>query len=153
DACTQALAEPVLASFWQRHINILRARAIHYIEVGNYDAALADLEAMHGVGDGQVASPLLDRSIGVSSKLMEAALRARAGEMERARELAIAAADARPHSLPVQQLARGFFASTPTLTDEERRLLAREISFEPSGALRLPLRLDQTDDAGAAADA
>ncbi len=153
DACTQALAEPVLASFWQRHINILRARAIHYIEIGNHDAALADLVAMRAVGDGQVASPLLDRSVGVSANLLEAALRARNGEIDRARELAIAAADARPHSLVVQQLARGFFSSTPTITAEEQRLLRRELSYEPSYALRLPMRLDQTDDAQAAADA
>jgi hypothetical protein len=153
DACTQALAEPVLQSFWQRHLNILRARAIHYIEIDNHQAALADLETMHTVANGQTASPLLDRSIGVSALLMEAALRARNNEFDRARELAVRAADARPYSVQIQQVARSFFTGAPTLSAEERRLFERELSYDPSAALRFPSRLDLTDDAQAAADA
>lgn len=152
DACTQALADPALAGFWQRHLNILRSRAIHYVEVGDHQSALADLAAMHGVADGQTDSPLLDRTIVVSALLIEAALRARADEIGRARELALQAAEARPYSLPIQQVALGFFYGSATFSDDERRLMMRQISYDPTAALRLPFRLDQTDDVQGAAD-
>jgi hypothetical protein len=153
DACTQALAEPVLASFWPRHINVLRARAVHYIEIGNHEAALGDLEAMHGVAAGQTASPLVDRSVGVSAQLLEAALRARNGDIARAQALAIAAADARPYSLAVQRLAASFFANDAIVGANETRLLQRTVSYDPTLALTLTFRLDRADDAQAAADA
>lgn len=153
DACTEALADPSLPNFWQRHMNILRARAIHYVEVGDHDAALADLVTMREVAAGRTDSPLIDRSIGVSALLLEAALRARNSEYDRAKELAITAADARPYSLPIQQLARTFYSGDSLMSADEQRLFGRVLSYDPTLALRYPIRLDQTDDAAAAADA
>lgn len=155
DACTAALAETELMDrFWQRKLSVLRSRAVHYIEINNHDAALADLAAMRGVGtQADVASPLLDRSVGVSAQMLEATLRARKGELDRARELAVLAADARPYSFNVQLYAVGFFGGQPAMSEGEQRIFHRIVSYDPTSATRLLFRLDQTDDATAAADA
>lgn len=152
-ACTAALADPVLEPFWERKINILRARASHYVDIDKPDLALKDLEAAAEVGRGRPSSVLFDRSVGVSVKLFEATLRARAGEHDKADALAIAAADARPYSQRIQQMARSVLSTAPVLGAEERRIIERQRQIDPYTSSTLAFRLDTTDERDAAADA
>jgi hypothetical protein len=153
DACTAALADPILETFWPRKVNVLRARALNYVQIEKYDLALADMVAAREVGQGKPAELLFDRSVGVSVLLFEAALRARVGEVEEARRLAARAADSRPYSTKVQNFSRVFFADTPTLTAEEARMLNRISRQAGTHNILLADRLSETIDSSAAADA
>ncbi len=67
-ACTQVLESGVLdnESYWLRHINILKARAIHSLENGDGNAALADLNAIDVVAGNRADDIFYQRSLGLS---------------------------------------------------------------------------------------
>ena len=152
-ACTAALADPVLDQFWERKVNILRSRALHYVAADNPSAALTDLEAARKIGEGRDAPVLFERSVGVSAKLFEAVLRARQGDIETAERLAVEAADARPFSASIQSASLAVLDRRPTMSADEGRILDRRIRLDPYAFDERADRLDQSKDAGAAADA
>ncbi len=73
-ACTQVLNSGIFSSGsnWERHTNILKARAIHHIENKNSDAALSDLAAIGMVAGTYANNIYYQRSLGLSVKFLQA---------------------------------------------------------------------------------
>jgi hypothetical protein len=149
-ACTDALADPVVETFWERKVSILYSRASHRIVANDTAGALADLQLAREVGVGRGSNALFQRSIGVSAQMFEALLLARAGKQPESEVLAVAAADQRPYSTALQIAALNLIWDGPVLSDNERRLIERVRRLDPDTAVRMAWRLDATDDSNAA---
>ena len=151
-ACSQVLADPALDPFWARRVSLLRSRAMHNVEAGDLDAGLKDLEATRLASEGHVDDVAFNRSLGVSTKLFEAALLAKRGRGAEAERLAMEAANARPYSARIQTLAAAIFAIDPALAPDEDRLLSRRASLQPDGLMARALAREWGDLNGAADD-
>jgi len=151
-ACTQVLQDPVLETFWARRISLLRSRALHAVEAGDPDAGLRDLEATRAAVAGHVDDLAFNRSLGVSTKLFEAALLAKRGRIAEAERLAVEAADARPWSARIQSLASAILAIDPLYGPDEDRVLTRQASLDPDGLAARALAREWSDPSGAADD-
>lgn len=151
-ACTEAMADPVLENFWARRVSLLRARALHHIEAQDYDAALTDLRATHGLAAGDANEVFYNRSLGLSVQLFEAALLAKRGELEAAEALAIKAADARPYSAELTGLAAGILHLDPVWTPEKDRILTRLVALDPDTRMMRASLRDWGAEPDAAAD-
>jgi hypothetical protein len=152
-ACTEALASPDLSRWWVRHVSLLRWRAIHRIEAGDSsDAALQDLRAIGALAAQHEADAGYNRSIGLSVKLLEAALLAKKGEQAEANRLAYAVAEERPYATNLVGLAAAIAAVDPTYSADKDRLLTRYLALDPDARrLRAEAR-DWADDPNGAAD-
>lgn len=131
DACTEALAGPELERFWARKVSLLRWRAIHAIEAGDTDSALTDLRATSAVAAANGAEAEYARSLGLSIKLLEAALLAKKGDQAGANRLAVEVADARPYSTNLVGFAAAILAADPGHDAAEDRVLTRFVALEP----------------------
>lgn len=152
DACTSALAQPELEPFWARRVSLIRARALHHVEVGKLDNALADLEATRAAAAGHVEEAYYARSMGIAVTLLKGAILASRGQTAEAEALAISAADARPYSLQVQSLAAAILAIDPAWSANEDRILTRRAALDPDAILARASARDWGDPAGAARD-
>lgn len=152
DACTAALANPALDPFWERRVSLLRSRALHAVEIGDLDGGLKDLEATRAAGQGHVDDLAFNRSLGVSTKLFEAALLVKRGRLEEAQRLAVEAADARPYSARIQGLSAALLAIDPTYGADEDRVLTRRARLAPNGLAARALAREWSDPEGAAGD-
>lgn len=105
-ACTRALASPrLLPTQRLRKAHLLRARATGYIEAGDMEKALADLDAAQAAAGELAQDRFYARSMGVSLSLLRAVILAQQGDTAGAVALARAAAEARPYALQVQRSA------------------------------------------------
>lgn len=152
-ACTEALADPVLESFWERKVSILYARARHKLDANDPAGALADLAASRAVTAGKTSDVLFARSLGVSTQMFEATLLAKEGKLDEARRLATQAAEGRPWSPIVQTRALRYALGEANPTAESQRIGERLSRLDSSRASALAFYLDRTDDAAAAAAA
>ncbi|TCS14052.1 hypothetical protein [Caulobacter sp. BK020] len=130
-ACDTVLADPMLDRYWARKVNLLKARALHQVEAGNLDAALADLTATHEVAAGNVDDATFARSLGASTQLFEAATKLKKERFDEASALAIKAADARPYSLEVGLAAVRILNVDPRWSPDKDRVLTRVAALEP----------------------
>lgn len=106
EACTRALASSrLLPGQTLRRAHLLRARAAARLQAGDAVEATKDLDLAEAALGGAALDPFVDRSMGVSLKLLRALARAGADDFAGAVPLARAAAAARPWALEVQQLA------------------------------------------------
>jgi hypothetical protein len=149
-ACTDALADPIIDTFWERKVSILYSRASHRITTNDTVGALADLQLAREVGVGRGSSVLFQRSLGVSAQMFEALLLAKAGKQAESEALVVAAADQRPYSTSLQIAALNLIWDGPVLSDNERRLIERVRRLDPDTTARMAWRLDATDDSAAA---
>jgi hypothetical protein len=62
DACTEALADPILNEHWWRKVSLLRTRAFNYAEMGQFDNAVQDLQLAHAAATGHVSEASFARS-------------------------------------------------------------------------------------------
>ncbi|CAN5540894.1 hypothetical protein BH10PSE4_BH10PSE4_47730 [soil metagenome] len=152
EACTAALADPALGPFWERRVSLLRSRALHAVEAGDPEAGLKDLEATRAAGQGHVDDVAFNRSLGVSTKLFEAALLVKRGRLEEAQRLAVEAADARPYSAKIQGLSTALLAIDPAYDADEERVLSRRARLDPDGLSARALAREWGDPPGAADD-
>jgi hypothetical protein len=130
-ACDTVLADPLLDKYWARKVNLLKARALHHIEAGDLETALADLTATHAAAAGNVDDATYARSLGASTQLFEAAAQIKKERFDEASALAIKAADARPYSLEVGLAAVRILDVDPRWSPEEDRVLSRVAALEP----------------------
>jgi hypothetical protein len=79
EACTAALADDhLLPAYWRRKVNLLQARALHRLELGDAKGALADLD----LADAAIldrTDPFFARSQGISLGFLRAYALGRAG--------------------------------------------------------------------------
>ncbi|HYG27541.1 MAG TPA: hypothetical protein VD906_11600 [Caulobacteraceae bacterium] len=135
-ACTEVLADPALAKSWERRIGVLHARAANYADLGNLDAAMADLAAAREASAAGAGDVWFARSTALATDILEAGVLARQGRTQAAETLAVAASDARPYSLGVAGAAARILLVDPSWSSEEDRVLTRLVALEPRG-LRL----------------
>ena len=103
DACNRALANPkLLPGQTLRKAHLLRARAAAYLEQGEYQTALVDLDAAETVLTPIAQEPFHRRSMGASLLLLRALAKAGAGELDEAARLADEAKALRPYAVQVQ---------------------------------------------------
>ncbi|MDB5433050.1 MAG: hypothetical protein JWP35_4166 [Caulobacter sp.] len=136
-ACTDALADSSVAGAdgAGRRANLLRARALHYLEAGDPADALSDIAAARaGVAELGPADPAVERSFGASLSLLEAAVLVRLGRYDEAERLALGVADARPYAVSIQRAAADILAVDPHIAEGEGRVLARLIALDPGAA-------------------
>jgi hypothetical protein len=131
-ACDTVLADPLLDKYWARKVSLLKARALHHVEAGDLDAALADLTSTHAVAAGNVDDATFARSLGASTQLFEAATQLKRQKYDEASLLAIKAADARPYSLEVGMAAVRILDVDPHWSPDEDRVLTRVAALEPN---------------------
>lgn len=125
-ACTQLLENGIFTSgsYWLRHINILKARAIHYLEIDNGTAALADLETIDVVAGDRVSDIFYQRSLGLSVTFLKG-LAYQANKNHKAANLAFQEfADMRPYSKNLQSLALVY------LSDDRMKVVNRLVRLD-----------------------
>ncbi len=152
-ACTAALAElGATTQFWDRRAHLLKARAIHSVEAGDPDSALADLRSTHDVTAGHDQDVYFNRSLGLSIKLLEAAILAKRGQYDEAASLAVAASDARPYSLQVANLTVAILQLDPAWSAEKDRIFTRLLALTPTSRTNRATLRDWGGPADGAAD-
>lgn len=95
-ACTNVL-DDLHGDHWRRRINLLQARALHQIELGQAEAALADLDLAQTTVEASPTDFLFDRSQRVSLMLVRAWALQRLDRADEARALVAQAAAQRPY--------------------------------------------------------
>lgn len=134
-ACDTVLAELPAQPLSPRRVSALRARAIHKAEAGDLDAALVDLQSIHGAVVEEGQTTIFARTLGASAQLFEAAVLAKRGRHEEAEALAIKAADSRPYSTALGHAAARILSVDPRWTAEKDRVLTRLVSIDPEARL------------------
>lgn len=135
-ACTSLLASPELATLdWSRKPSLLKARAIHFLEDGRPEEALADVTAARTLIAAGQPSLHFERSTGLALDLVEAFALVSLGRDAEAVERAQAATRARPWSLRVQTVTMVMMSVSPQ---------------GEASVLQAARRIDQLDDGGAA---
>ena len=149
-ACDQALADPrLLPIYWMRRVSLLRARAIHDLNRGRTDDALADLK--HAMDAAQApADPYYRRSLGLGIELVRAAVLEKAGKTEEAAQLASEVGAERPYDAEIARaaLAINYRASgdRKALAENLRKLAKLDPTSLP-GLIEQEMALDQFDEA------
>jgi hypothetical protein len=102
-ACNRALADPLLLPTHSlRKVNLLRARAMGYFGSGEYDKALAEIDAAEIAGASLAGDALYARSMAISLTLIRAAIWSAKDDGVKAAAFARIAGDARPYSNRIQ---------------------------------------------------
>ena len=118
NACNRALdSGKLLPEQTLRRAHILRARGAAQLQQGEYDKALADLEAARAAGREYDGDFFYERSMGVSLDLLRAIALNDLGRREEALALSDAALAKRPYALAVQRVGtflRSGNGDTPT---------------------------------------
>lgn len=134
--CDAALADPKLRpEFWMRRVNLLRARALHNLEIGDPAAALADLD--RAAAAAQAPDDIFyARSLGLSLEMTRAYALRQQGKTEEAARIALAAWSKRPYTRSLAVGALFVIGEHSTLPEAEqmRRAIAR---FQPTSNLRI----------------
>ncbi|PHZ83738.1 hypothetical protein CRD36_15325 [Paremcibacter congregatus] len=125
-ACTTVLASGYFddGGSWERHVNILRARAIHYLEVKNGDAALADLQKIDEVAGSHADDIFYQRSLGLSVKYLEGVALIMNDNADAARGAFKAFSDMRPYSKNLQSLGLKY------MTDDRLAVIERMVRLD-----------------------
>ncbi|WAT17402.1 hypothetical protein OZN62_10765 [Aurantiacibacter sp. MUD11] len=103
DACTQLIDGEDGEGNPVRRVPLILARALHYVEMRNYEAALADVARARAEAAAAdlIGNPYFDRSMGLSFNNIEAAVHLRMGNPERARDVSLSSiADMRYSFVP-----------------------------------------------------
>lgn len=134
-----------------RRAHVLRARAAAYLETGDIDAALADLDAAEQASAAYAGQFFFDRSMGLSLGLLRAIALSESGAHDAAMQLVADAAAARPYALRAQSAA--FMISVAAQAPDEQRtsLLSALALIEPDS--RVIFATNVEDGAGLAAAA
>jgi tetratricopeptide (TPR) repeat protein len=122
--CDAALAD-LPQRHWMRKASLLRARAMHHLDVGDATAAIADLDQ----ADAAVREPdnaLYARSLGLGMSLVRAYALRMAGDQAKADETALAAAAKRPYNR--QTPLSALIAMGPQATDQDIDAASRTIA-------------------------
>ncbi len=93
-ACGSAIAQ-LPPGLWMRQVNLLRARAFHYLELRQPAEALADLDSADAVAKGKT-DLFYDRSLGLSIRFVRAYALRQLGDAAKADALARETAASRP---------------------------------------------------------
>lgn len=105
-ACDRAIASPrLLPTQTLRRAHLLRARAAQYLQVGNVQAALADLDAATAATADRANDRFYKRSMGISLDLLRALAHLKGGNTTQAQALARNVMAERPYSSQVQSIA------------------------------------------------
>ena len=153
-ACTAVLDGGGLGeNLWARRINLLKARAIHQLEAGSPDAALADLAEVDRVAGPRADDAIYARSFGVAEGLQRALALAEKGDTAGSERAALAAAALRPWSLSVGRIAAALLRFDPPVGAGEAVLLDRLVTLDPAAREdRVAAREAAGDWAGVLAD-
>jgi hypothetical protein len=153
-ACASALASPDLGpKDWARRTSLLQASAAHRIIAGDAAGALADLDAAAAAIPPGLDAAERARTLDVSLGLLRAVAMGAAGKPDEAARLAAAAADARPWSGQIQDIAAAVLKSLPGGEAKSNAIVDRRLKLDDSGREpRARVRQAQGDFAGALAD-
>lgn len=127
-ACDQAIAA-LAVEFWQRRVNLIRARAVHRLAAGDATAALQDLAAARqAVSSG--SDPLYMQSLDVGDQLIRAYAARLSGDHAAAGALALDAFKMRPFDIGVARAALAAMgAAAPS--DSREPLIRRLAELHP----------------------
>lgn len=141
-ACATALASPDLPpQNWSRRVSLLQASAAHKIAADNYSGAMADLDAATAALPPGLDVAERTRTIDVTIAMLRALALAKAGNTAEAASLVVTAANARPWSGQLQDLAINILTTLPggdaaAVPIADRRLRLDENGREPRARSR-----------------
>jgi tetratricopeptide (TPR) repeat protein len=121
-ACDSALADESNAV---RKVELTLARAIHQIEAGNHEAAIADARRAADVAQPLAADRYYQRSLGLSVLEVEAAALMKAGRFSEAERVALRMADAAPYDIVNHMRARLYLGTTDDHPAETAKFMDR----------------------------
>lgn len=153
-ACAAALASPDLeAKDWSRRVSLLEARAAHRIAAGKFEDALRDLDAAKAAIPPNINPAEQARSLDIGMLFLRALALNGAGRSEEATRLVVAAADARPWSGQIQDIATTILRTIPGGIPASVGVADRRFKLDPSiREDRARSRQAYGDFAGATAD-
>jgi len=122
--CDAALAD-LPEKHWMRRVSLLRARAIHHLDTGDKNAALADLDAADAAVK-DAGDPFYARSLGIGLTLARAFALHVSGQQAKAEALAESAVAARPYDRHV--LVSALMAMGPPPNAEASQRIERSIA-------------------------
>lgn len=142
-ACTAALSAPALTDdFWARRANLMQARAVHHLEAGDSDAALADLAGIDKMVGTRGSDIFYQRSLGVGNALLASIALAGKGDFDAATAAAARAAAIRPYAAIIQSSALKVMLIDRQAGNEELAVVNRLYLLAPDGeALRVDMLL------------
>lgn len=150
-ACTEALTDPRVTGNMIRRAEVLLMRGVRNFEMGNFDAAVADADAVQAIALPPQLAPAYARSLKVSALLLSAQARLGQKRDAEAEALAVQAADLRPFAPLILTEALAILAVSPGISVDEARLLDRIMALAPT-MLRVQAREAAGDWRGAASD-
>lgn len=125
-ACTRLISDPQKGEGLPvRRIPLILARALHYIEMKDYTAAIADVDLARAeaTAAGFTDDPYFQRSLARSFRLIESAAKIRMGDVDGARSAALADLERFRYSYYPLRLAYTYTELSPALTEiEEQRM-------------------------------
>lgn len=120
-----------------RKIQLVQARAIHRIELGDYNLALQDLRSTPSLAGPEAGDASFRHTLLVSALELEAAALLRAGQPAEAEAAAMRMAEAAPYEIYAQIRAANYAQLTAELTPAKRVFLDRLVKLSPEAfALR-----------------
>ncbi len=131
-ACNQALedeSDPI------RKAQLVLARAVHHIEIQEFEAALADARAVPTLAGPSADELGFRHSLLVSGLELEAAALVRLGRPAEAEATALKMAAASPYDIITQERASRYTLLTAELSPEKREFLDRRARLWPVGLL------------------
>lgn len=153
-ACAAALASPDLdAQGWSRRVSLLEARAAHRIAADRFAEALGDLEAARATIPPNLDPAERARSLDIGLALLRALALNGSGKPAEAIQLVVAAADARPWSGQIQDIAAALLRSFPGGAAGSAAIVERQFRLDATmREARARSRQAAGDFAAAAAD-
>ncbi len=128
--CDAALAD-LPAKHWMRKVSLLRGRAIHRLDAGDPNGAIADLDLAVAAAK-NADDPLYARSLGLSVTLVRAFALRKAGDAPGGEKLALGAVASRPFNR--QSIVSALIAMGPDApaadVEKVERILARLLPTE-----------------------
>jgi|GEM_PF-3119758 hypothetical protein len=131
-ACTAAIAEETDTD---RKIELTLARAVHFLEVKNYEDALKDARSAPALAGDEAKDLGYRHSLLVSAYELEAAALARQGRAAEAAEVGIKMASLAPYDLIAQQRAAAYIGLIGDITPAKRDYLDRFGRLLPMGLI------------------
>lgn len=153
EACTQALADGKGKNDPRRRARLMLARAIHYVEAKDFDAALKDVRSFPAIGGEKADDPGFLRSLALSALDLEAAILVRMDKPAEAEAVALRMAAQSPYDFQNQIRANRYITPTTGMTEAKRDFYRNFIRLAPEARLEQVEALEWAGDFAGAADA
>lgn len=153
DACNELLTGDKVEDNAERRTQLLHGRAIHRIEVRDFDGAIADLHLASAEQPLLAATTAFKLGLGLSASDIEAMALVGKGQLAEAKRVALAMAAAAPYDLVTLLRARAYVNLTDSFGPPEQAYWAALVRVYPDGlGSRAEARAGVGDFQGAARD-